>query len=105
MSRRKHMAGAADSGVVPAELTAAGVTAGLWDDPVAVDRWCERRGLPLPPQIFWTSPRALRDHAAVAWSVKEWPSRFPGIPDWAATKRAGVGPVSGARMKARREAI
>lgn len=91
-------------GVVPAVLKASGVTDVLWTDPVSVDRWCERHGLQVPPSMFWTSPRALRDHAAVSWSVKHFPhARFHG-PDWAASARAGVGPISGARMAARHEA-
>ena len=98
------MSGVERAGEVPDVLTAAGVSAGLWGDPVAVAAWCERRGLPVPDPVLRDSPRALRDHAAVAWSVKHFPhERFHG-PDWAASARAGVAPVSSARVAARRAA-
>ena len=99
------MSGVERAGEVPDVLTAAGVSAGLWGDPVAVAAWCERRGLPVPPAMFHSSPRALRDHCAVAWSVKMFPSRWPGRPDWSASARAGVGPISSARAAARRAAV
>ena len=99
------MSGVERAGEVPDVLTAAGVSAGLWGDPVAVAAWCERRGLPVPPVVFHSSPRALRDEVAVSWSVKHFPSRWPGLPDWAAAGRANVAPISGARMAARRAAV
>ena len=104
-ARRRRMSGVERAGEVPDVLTAAGVSAGLWGDPVAVGAWCERRGLPVPDPVLRDSPRALRDHAAVAWSVKHFPHpRFHG-PDWAASARAGVAPVSSARAAARRAAV
>lgn len=100
-ARRRRMSGVERAGEVPVVLTAAGVADGLWSDPVAVAAWCERRDLPVPDPVLHASPRALRDHAAVAWSGKHFPhSRFHG-PDWSASARAGVAPISGARMKAR----
>ena len=99
------MTGEAEQGGTPVVLTAAGVSADLWSDPVAVAAWAERRGLPVPPEMFYGSPRALRDHCAVAWSVKHFPhERFHG-PDWSASARAGVGPISSARVAARRAAV
>lgn len=99
------MSGVEQAGEVPVVLTAAGVSADLWRDPVAVAAWAERRGLPVPPAMFHSSPRALRDHCAVSWSAKHFPhDRFHG-PDWAASARAGVGPISSARMVARRAAV
>ena len=104
-ARRRRMSGVERAGEVPDVLTAAGVSAALWSDPVAVAAWAERRGLPVPPEMFYGSARALRDHCAVAWSVKHFPhERFHG-PDWSASARAGVAPVSGARVAARRAAV
>ena len=86
-------------------LTLAGVSDALWESPERVAAWCERRGLPVPPEMFYGSPRALRDHVAVAWSVKMFPSRWPDRPDWGASARAGVAPISGARVAVRRAAV
>ena len=100
------MSGVERAGEVPVVLTAAGVADGLWSEPVAVGAWCERRGLPVPDPVLRDSPRALRDHAAVAWSVKHFPhERFPGRPDWRKMYAAGVAPISGARAAARRAAV
>ena len=100
------MSGVERAGEVPVVLTAAGLSDGLWESPERVTAWAERRGLPVPPAMFHSSPRALRDHCAVAWSVKHFPHpRFPGRPDWGAMGRAGVAPVSGARVAARRAAV
>ena len=105
-ARRRRMSGVERAGEVPDVLTAAGVSAALWSDPVAVGAWCERRGVPAPPSIYWPSPRAMRDHAAVAWSTKHFPhERFPGRPDWRKMYAAGVAPISGARVAARRAAV
>ena len=99
------MSGVERAGEVPVVLTAAGVSADLWRDPEAAVAWAERRGLPVPPVVFHSSPRALRDEVAVSWSVKHFPHpRFHG-PDWAASARAGVAPVSSARVQARRAAV
>ena len=105
-ARRRRISGVERAGEVPVVLTAAGLSDGLWESPVAVAAWCERRGLPVPDPVLRDSPRALRDHAAVAWSVKHFPHpRFPARPDWGAMGRAGVAPVSGARVAARRAAV
>ena len=90
---------------MPGALKRAGITDSVWTDPVAADRFCERHGLPLPPEVYWSSPRALRDHAAVEYARKHWPSQYPGIPDWHKMYAAGVAPISGARMVARRAAV
>ena len=104
-ARRRRMSGVERAGEVPVVLTAAGLSDGLWESPEAAVAWAERRGLPAPPAMFHSSPRALRDHCAVAWSVKHFPhERFHG-PDWAASARAGVAPVSSARAAARRAAV
>lgn len=105
MSRRRRMSGVEQAGEVPVVLTAAGVSADLWRDPERTEAWCVQRGLPAPPAVFHSSPRALRDHCAVSWSTKHFPhERFHG-PDWGASARAGVGPISSARMVARRAAV
>lgn len=104
-ARRRRMSGVEQAGEVPVVLTAAGVSDGLWEAPERVVAWCVQRGLPAPPAVFHGSPRALRDEAAVAWSAKHFPhDRFRG-PDWSASARAGVAPVSGARLAARRAAV
>ena len=100
------MSGVERAGEVPDVLTAAGVSAALWSDPVAVGAWCERRGLPVPDPVFHGSPRALRDAVAVSWATVHFPHpRFPGRPDWGAMGRAGVAALSGARVAARRAAL
>lgn len=100
------MSGVERAGEVPVVLTAAGLSDGLWESPEAAVAWAERRGLPVPPVVFHSSPRALRDEVAVSWSVKHFPHpRFPARPDWGAMGRAGVAPVSGARVAARRAAV
>ena len=100
------MSGVERAGEVPDVLTAAGVSAGLWGDPVAVAAWCERRGLPVPDPVLHGSPRALRDAVAVSWATVHFPHpRFPGRPDWGAMVRAGVAALSGARVAARRAAV
>ena len=105
-ARRRRMSGVERAGEVPVVLTAAGLSDGLWESPVAVAAWCERRGLPVPDPVFHGSPRALRDVVAVSWATAHFPHpRFPGRPDWGAMGRAGVAPVSGARAAARRAAV
>lgn len=105
-ARRRRMSGTERAGEVPDVLTATGVSAALWESPAMVAEWCARRGLPAPDPVFDGSPRALRDDVAVAWSAKHYPHpRFPGRPDWGAAGRAGVAPISGARVRARREAL
>lgn len=89
----------------PPHLDRDGLRARLWDDAFAVAVLCDRYGLPAPPEMFYGSPRALRDHVYVSWAAQVFPSRWPGLPDWVAVGRLGFPGVSGARVQARRAAV
>lgn len=86
-------------------LSAEGLSSDLWHDWETVAAWCEQHRLPAPLVEYRGHPRALRDHAAYWWAVKECPHPLlrqrPSRDAW---ERLGIPGMSRARMRARLEA-
>ena len=89
-ARRRSMSGEVEQGGAPRVLLRAGLSDPLWESPVQVAAWCERHGLPAPLDAYAPHPRALRDHAAYWWAVKERPHpRFAARPDVGVWQKLG----------------
>lgn len=101
-ARRRSMSGEVEQGGAPRVLLRAGLSDPLWESPVQVAAWCERHGLPAPLDAYAPHPRALRDHAAYWWAVKERPHpRFAARPDVGVWQKLGIPGPGRARMQAR----
>lgn len=103
--RARAVTGRAAKDAPPPHLDRDGLRARLWDDPFAVAEWCEAHGLPVPLPEYRESARALRDHVAYWWAVRECPHPlFSGRPARDAWSRLGIPGPGRARMQARLKA-
>lgn len=98
--RRRHRGGRVDADVVPGVLKRKGVSDPLWNDYVAVERWCRKHSVPMAHEMFWGDPRALRDQVAFDYARARWPGRHD-LPDWHEMNRHDFAPMSGARVQCR----
>lgn len=85
----------------PWQLTGDGSGMEFWGDERAVRAFIVEQGLPDPDPSFWGFPRALRDHCARQWCIRNGYVNRWGMPNWERARQIGVGPSGSARARAR----